>query len=89
MMPLQSWDETDACKHPMHVWGAHLDNRYLVEVQRKDRDTAIVCIFDHQDNDKLIYSNDTTLAYGAAYGPDSEDVARWEEECVEFVDSLK
>lgn len=88
MTPLQGWDETNKVVHPMHVWGAQLDDRYLIEVQRKDQNTAVLCIFDHHDNDKLIFSKDTGLAYGAAYGPDVEDVGRWQEECAEYVDSL-
>jgi hypothetical protein len=88
MSPLQGWDETNIVQHPMHVWGAQLDSRYLIEVQRKDDSSAVVCIFDHQDGDKLLYSKDTVLAYGARFGPDAADVARWENECAEFVDSL-
>jgi hypothetical protein len=86
MTPLQGWDQTNEVIHPLHVWGAQLDNRYLIEVQRKSGDDGVLCIFDHNDKDKLIFSKDTGLAYGARFGPDAEDVSRWQDECAEYVD---
>lgn len=70
------------------IWHAMLDGRYLVEVQRIDSDYGNFVIFDVQDNHKELFSKRVPLMYGAAFGPDVENVAEWQEMGVQFVDGL-
>ena len=100
MKPFQNWEDSDKYIHPMHVWGVQLDDRYLIEVQRKlveisscsgyriDSNFANLCIFDHGEKDKLIHSSQTSLAYGAKFGPDANDVMRWQNESLEVINKL-
>ena len=79
--PLTPWNSN----HPKLVWRGKLDNRYLVEVQRTDRSSGILCIFDHKKKNRLIASWKVALSYGAAFGPDVADVAEWTEKVEKFV----
>ena len=71
------------------VWSSELDGRYLVEVQRIDDRTATFYIFDKNESYKELFSRVVPLYYGAPFGPDVEDVAKWEEMGVQFVDEGK
>lgn len=87
---------------PNVVWWSRIDKRYPVEVHRLDTEIAdalgiqqegfdpnyqgVLCVFDQQDDDKLIYFEKVSLAYGAVFGPDAGDVATWQEKVVDFID---
>lgn len=61
------------------VWSAKLDDRFLCEVQRLrgNADRGVLCIFDGVHGDRLLGWSIVGLSYGAAFGPDAEDVAEW------------
>ena len=71
------------------VWGAVLDERYQIEVIRLNDYSAELRIFDHEAEDLLVHSEQVGLSYGAIFGPDTSDVADWQEKSALFVDSLK
>ena len=73
---------------PRIVWHAILDHRYLIEVQRTGERTAELFIFDQHNNNQELLRESVPLYYGAPFGPDVEDVCRWEERCANFVDAL-
>jgi len=85
--PLATWTD-DASRHPLLVWWSRLDNRYQIEVQRTGQGTANLCIFDHNEGDKELLCEPTGLMYDALFGPDVDDVSKWQDRGVQFVDSL-
>lgn len=68
------------------VWCALLDGRYVVEVQRIVK-TPHLCIFD--ETKTCIFSEATSVSYGAQFGPDDSDVRDWEERALEVIEGLK
>lgn len=92
--PLTAWDDTprpqwnfEDC--PDLVWGTVLDGRYQIEVQRIEHYRGELCVFDHQDGNRLLKSWTVGLSYGALFGPDVDDVNDWQERVLEFVDGLQ
>jgi hypothetical protein len=91
--PKSNWDDIEKTV-PGVVWHAALDGRYLVEVQRPEIQAELstdayfgyLLVFDHQKEDKLIYSKVVHLAYGALFGPDISDVDEWQEKVTHFID---
>ncbi len=71
------------------IWSSMLDNRFLCEVQRIDADYGTFVIFDVHDGNKPVFNRKVPLMYGAPFGPDVDDVARWEEMGIQFVDTGK
>ena len=72
---------------PLLVWVVRPQGRYQAEVQRISRSRATLCLFDHQDNDKLLKTWRVSLAFGAEFGPDQDDVQRWDKMIGEFIDN--
>jgi len=89
MIPLAKW-ESDDVNYLGLIWWNRLDNRYSVEVQEdnKDKYKGTLCIFDHNDGDKLIYSQPVGVAYGAMFGADMADVNAWCTTAIQIIDSL-
>lgn len=85
--PLARWND-DNLSHPQLVWWSRLDNKYQVEVHRTGDRTGVLYVFDHNDNNKELFSKDVDLSYGAQFGPDVADVAEWQKATGEFVDSI-
>lgn len=85
MEPLSNWDD-EKSKNPKVVWWGKLDERYLVEVVRINLERATLFIFDHKDQNRLLHQEDTLLSFGAVFGPDINDVKRWEDRVIEVVD---
>lgn len=85
--PLATWDDNNS-SHPDLVWWSRLDGRYQVEVHQTGGYYGILYIFDHQNGDALIHSEQVGLAYGARFGPDVDDVSTWQEKAIEVVDNL-
>jgi hypothetical protein len=69
------------------IWQAQLDNRYDCEVTRINEAHGHLTVTD-TTNQKVLLSNEVTLAYGAQFGPDVDDVADWEIRCVQAVDGV-
>lgn len=70
------------------IWHSLLDGRYLIEVQRIDASYGNFLVFDALDNHKELFHQKVPLRFGAAYGPDVEDVYEWQEIGVKFVDGI-
>lgn len=67
------------------IWEAQLDNRYDCTVERLDAYQGLLKVQDTQENRTLLEEH-VSLAYGAQFGPDIDDVRTWEDKCVEIVD---
>ncbi len=89
MTPLAKWEDNDSV-HDRLVWWSRLDSKYQIEVQRtEDGKGATLVVFDHTDNDKVVFSEPTSLSYGAIFGPDVSDVEIWKERSCNVVDNLE
>lgn len=86
--PLVPWNSPDETSHPQLVWRDKIDNRYLAEVRRISAYEGKFCVFDHNQNDKEIASWKISLSYGAPFGPDIEDVLKWQEKIIDFIDNI-
>lgn len=80
------------------AWWSRLDGRYLVEVQHTSGITlgrpdglaaepGVLAVFDREAGLQCIHHEPTTIIEGARFGPDVEDVARWEARVAEVVDA--
>lgn len=69
----------------MNVYQNKLDNKYDVVVERIDRDNGILKII---DVNTVLFTEQVKLAWGALFGPDVDDVQRWNEKCIDFVDNV-
>lgn len=67
------------------IWQAQLDDRYDCLVTRINEAHGLLTVTDTTDK-KILLSNEVTLSYGAQFGPDMDDVADWEERCIQAVD---
>jgi hypothetical protein len=69
------------------VWRSRVDKRYQVEVQRIDERNGHLCIFDRDDNDRLIFEEEVGLSYGAIFGADADDVFIWGKIVLQAIDA--
>jgi hypothetical protein len=83
VQPLGGWDYDG---HPDIVWASRLDDRYLVEVVRTSERLARLRLFDNKESPIVLLDESVPLSYGALFGPDVDDVARWQERVMEVVD---
>ena len=67
------------------VWSSSLDDRYTVTVTRTGPYRGEFVI---REGDKLLHRESVGLAYNALFGPDVDDVQRWQQLAIEFVDKL-
>lgn len=67
------------------VWSSTLDKRYTVTVTRTPpyRGELSIC-----DGDQGLHVESVGLAYDSLFGPDVDDVCRWQEIAADFVDKL-
>jgi hypothetical protein len=68
------------------VWNATLDDKYSISVERSAPYQGILTI---SDGDEVLYQEPVGLMYNAQFGPDMEDVHRWKQTAVGFIDSRK
>ena len=89
MKPIAEWD-SDTPIYDGLIWWSRMDKRYQVEVQADatNKYAGIFCIFDHKNDDKLIYSQPVSVSYGAPFGADMADVSAWCETACQIIDSL-
>jgi len=87
LRPLAAWDSDDPVVKGV-AWWSRLDGRYQVEVQYADSDgyRGTLVVFDHNDGDRVIHSEETPIAYAARFGPDMQDVERWQTRVLEVID---
>lgn len=90
IVPLGDWDRLRPSHHLL-VFSEQIDNRFQVEVQRigEGAETGrrgTLVIFDHQNGDRLLFTQGVPLSYGAQFGPDIADVEQWEQRALRFID---
>ena len=61
------------------MWWSRLDNRYQDEVTRDPNTSshAKLTIYDHANSNAQVHTEQVELAYGAVFGPDTDDVEQW------------
>lgn len=86
--PMIAFDRTDfADASPELVWFTRYKKRFQAEVQRINRSEAVLCLFDQKRQpDMLLKTWRVSLAFGAQFGPDGDDVFAWNEMVDEFLD---
>lgn len=70
----------------MIIWESKLDDIYDCKVTRISENKGTLTMIDQFD--RVLLEREVGLLYGAVFGPDIEDVAYWEDLCVEVVDKL-
>jgi len=70
------------------VWKTRLDDKYDVKVVEYNTGSKTLAELEIYEGDAEIHTEATTLSYGAVFGPDVDDVARWQERAIEVVDNL-
>jgi hypothetical protein len=68
------------------VWATILDGKYVVEIQRINHGSHL-CLFEIEG--RLLHVEPTNVAFGAMFGPDVSDVAKWERRAAEIVDGWR
>ena len=66
------------------VWTSILDKRYVIVVQRLSPYKGELST---QDGDRLVHREKVGLMYDAIFGPDVDDVARWQEIALRVIDA--
>jgi hypothetical protein len=90
MKPIAKWNGKGVKEiSGLHWWNQTRD-RYIVEVRRlEDDNKALLCIFDHKDNDKLIFKKEVSITDREIIKPDPIDFEIWERESEEKIDELE
>lgn len=68
-----------------YIWKADLDGKFKCTVTRINKRGGTLRIEDTESG-KTLLEQDVGLAYGAQFGPDIDDVNKWESICVAVVD---
>ncbi|MCK9532881.1 MAG: hypothetical protein M0R77_20555 [Gammaproteobacteria bacterium] len=68
------------------IWESKLDDKWDCIVTRVSEYQGRLIV---SDKDEIILNESVPLAYGAAFGPDIDDVAQWQDKCVEVVDKYQ
>ena len=68
------------------VWESKLDTIYNCQVTRTDEYKGILKLT-NTENDWVLVEQEVSLSYGAKFGPDIDDVAQWQEICIQAVDN--
>ena len=67
------------------IWQAELDGKFTCSVVRINKRGGNLRIVENATGRELL-NQDVGLLYGAHFGPDVEDVAKWESICTAVVD---
>lgn len=68
----------------MIIWEAKLDDLYECKVTRISENKGKLTMIDPFN--RTLIDREVGLLYGAVFGPDIEDIAYWEELCVNEID---
>jgi hypothetical protein len=68
-----------------YIWEAELDGKYKCTVTRMNKRGGTLRVEDTESG-KILLEQDVGLTYGAQFGPDIEDVEKWQSVCVAVVD---
>jgi hypothetical protein len=67
------------------IWEAVLDEKFRCSVTRINKRGGNLRVVE-TDTDQELLNQDVGLMYGARFGPDIEDVEKWQSICVAVVD---
>ena len=70
------------------IWSAKLDGKFTCSVVRINKRGGNLAIVEDATGRQLL-NQDVGLLYGARFGPDIEDVQKWESICLAVVDKDK
>ena len=71
------------------VWSSDVDDgEFSVMVVQDGDNTGILTVTVNETKEELIDER-VTLAYGALFGPDAEDVSLWKDRAIEVIDEYK
>jgi hypothetical protein len=68
-----------------YIWEAELDNKYQCSVIRINKRGGNLRVVESATGRELL-NQDVGLLYGAQFGPDIDDVNKWQEICTSVVD---
>jgi hypothetical protein len=68
-----------------YIWESELDGKYRCSVTRINKRGGTLRVEDTESG-KMLLEQDVGLLYGAQFGPDVEDVEKWQDICVAVVD---
>lgn len=68
----------------MNIWKGQLDHKYDVTVDRLTSDKGLFII---REAENILFEQEVSLDYGAIFGPDVNDVQKWIEMSIDFVDT--
>lgn len=71
----------------MTVWQATLDAMWNCRVDRQEERRGKLIVSRIDDPTTVILDEEVSLLYGAQFGSDVEDLARWQEKCIAVVDA--
>jgi hypothetical protein len=69
------------------IWETGLDGKYSCTVTRNSERMGQLRVRDKATG-AVILDKEVSLSYGAAFGPDVDDVMDWEDACIMAVDKL-
>jgi O-acetyl-ADP-ribose deacetylase (regulator of RNase III) len=75
-------------KMTSNIWEAELDSEYKCTVTRINKRGGNLRVVENTTGRELL-NQDVGLLYGAQFGPDVEDVAKWQDICVAVVERDK
>ncbi len=67
-----------------YIWSAELDNKYQCSVVRINKRGGNLRVVESATGRELL-NQDVGLMYGAQFGPDVEDVEKWQSICIAVV----
>ena len=68
-----------------YIWEAELDGKFKCTVTRINKRGGTLRV-ENTESGKMLLEQDVGLMYGAQFGPDVEDVDKWQGICVAVVD---
>jgi hypothetical protein len=68
-----------------YIWEAELDGKFKCTVTRINKRGGTLRVEDTKSG-KMLLEQDVGLMYGAQFGPDIEDVDKWQSICVAVID---
>lgn len=71
-----------------NIWEAKLDKEFDCKVERLRERVGHLSVT-NTESKEVILDKDVDLSYGALFGPDVDDVAYWQDLCIEAVDEIR
>jgi len=71
------------------VWSAELDYTWDIKVYRTENTYKGTLIMKHKETNQIVINEEVALSYGAMFGADVSDAAKWKHMCLEAADANK